>query len=58
MANSYFEHLERIASSLEEVAAGHLERFRGRTFDFATDEGVRAALAEVVRAMGGEVVND
>ena len=56
-SNSYAESLGRIAASLEAVAEGCLQRLRGRRYDFATDDGVRAAVRDVVICLGGEVAN-
>lgn len=54
--NSYFEVLARIADALERQG-GFREGLKGQRFDFETDDGVRAALAAVCRALGAEVDN-
>ena len=54
--NSYFGVLNRIADALERQNAFR-STLAGQVFDFATDDGVRAALAVVCRAMGAEVRN-
>lgn len=55
--NSYTEQMNRVATAIETIAQGAGQPLRGRTCDLATDDGVRAALAAVVRALGGEVAN-
>ena len=55
--NTYTEQLDRIAASMEKVADGVLQSMKGTSFDFATDDGVRAATAALVRKFGGEVTN-
>ncbi len=54
--NSYFGHLSRIAEALENLGAFQ-NALRGQVFDLATDDGVRAAVAAVCRALGAEVRN-
>ncbi len=54
--NSYFAQLNRIADALENLGAFQ-SALKGQVFDFATDDGTRAALAAVCRALGGEVRN-
>ncbi len=54
--NTYFSHLERIALALENLGAFQ-NALRGQVYDFATDDGVRAAVAAVTRALGAEVEN-
>lgn len=54
--NSYFEVLTRIAFALE-AQGGFREGLKGLRFDFATDDGVRAATAAVARLLGAEAVN-
>ncbi|MCR5414548.1 MAG: hypothetical protein K6F50_07475 [Kiritimatiellae bacterium] len=54
--NSYFEQLNRIAAALERVDVFR-SILKGQSFDFATDDGVRAAAAAVARALGAEVAN-
>ncbi len=54
--NSYFSQLNRIAEALENLGAFQ-NALKGQEFDFANDDGVRAALAVVCRALGGEVCN-
>ena len=49
--NSYFAQLNRIAEALENLGAFR-NALAGQTFDFATDDGTRAALAAVCRALG------
>lgn len=56
-ANTYFDQLNRIAESMEKVADGVLHALKGQTFDFATDDGVREAVAAIVIKMGGTVKN-
>lgn len=55
--NSYFEQLERIAAAMENVGDHVLGCLKGQSFDFATDDGVRAAVAALVIKFGGEVRN-
>ena len=55
--NSYFGHFERMASALERAAEGAAKPLKDRTFDFSTDDGQTAALAAVIRALGGEVTD-
>lgn len=55
--NSYTEQMTRMASAIERIAEGAGSPLRGRTYDLATDDGVRSAVAAVVRALGGEVAN-
>jgi len=55
--NSYAEVLGQIAASLAAISEGCLERLKGRRYDFATDDGVRAAVRDVVICLGGEVAN-
>ena len=55
--NSYTEQMNRLANAIESIAQGAGQPLRGRTFDLATDDGAKAALAAVVRALGGEVDN-
>jgi len=57
MPNSYSEVLGRIATAMETVAEGVLKCLKGRSYDFATDDGVRAAVRDVVISLGGEVKN-
>jgi len=57
MENSYSEVLGRIATAMEAVAEGVLKCLKGRTYDFATDDGVRAAVRDIVISLGGEVRN-
>ena len=52
--NSYTEQMNRVATAIERIAAGAGTPLAGRTFDLATDDGVRAAVAAVARALGGE----
>lgn len=54
--NSYFEVLARIAAAME-AQGGFRDGLKGQRFDLATDDGVRAATAAVVRLLGAEVVN-
>ena len=54
--NSYFGQLNRIAKALEEQN-GFRDALKGQTFDFATDDGVRNAIAVVARTLGAEVNN-
>lgn len=54
--NSYFAAFDRIAAALEALG-GFRDALKGQVFDFATDDGVRAAVAAVCRAMGAEVRN-
>ena len=54
--NSYFAAFDRIAAALENLGAFQ-NALKGQEFDFATDDGTRAALAVVCRAMGAEVRN-
>ena len=55
--NSYAEVLGRIATSMETVADGVLKCLKGRSYDFATDDGVRQAVRDIVISLGGEVAN-
>ena len=55
-SNAYFEQLDRIAAALEAVGAFR-DALKGQSFDFATDDGVRAAVAALCRALGAEVRN-
>lgn len=55
--NSYFDQLERIAASMEKVGDQVLGCLKGQSFDFTTDDGVRAAVAALVIKFGGEVKN-
>jgi hypothetical protein len=55
--NSYFDVLGQIARSLDVVAEGYLKCLKGRSYDFATDDGVRAAVRDIVISLGGEVKN-
>lgn len=57
MGNTYNEELARIAEALE-AQGGFREGLKGQRFDFATDDGVRSAVAAVARVLGAEVVND
>lgn len=57
MGNNYYEILGRIAEALE-AQGGFREGLKGQRFDLSTDDGVRAAVAAVARALGAEVVND
>lgn len=54
--NSYFAVFDRMAAALE-AQGGFREGLRGQRFDFATDDGVRAAVAAVARLLGAEVDN-
>ncbi len=54
--NTYFASFERIAKALENLGAFQ-NALRGQVYDFATDDGVRAATAAVARALGAEVEN-
>ena len=54
--NSCFTHFDRIASALERLGEFR-DALKGQVFDFATDDGVRAAIAAVCRALGAEVDN-
>ena len=54
--NSYTEVFNRIAAALE-AQGGFREGLKGQVFDFATDDGVRAATAAIARLLGGEVRN-
>ena len=54
--NSYFEVFNRMASALE-AQGGFREGLKGQQFDFATDDGVRAATAAIARLLGAEVIN-
>lgn len=53
--NTYYGHFERMAQAFERMAEGSAKPFRGRKFDFSTEDGFTFALAETVRALGGEV---
>ena len=53
--NSYFAQLNRIAEALENLGAFR-SALAGQSFDFATDDGTRAALAAVCRADRKSVV--
>lgn len=55
--NSYTEQMTRMAAAMERLAEGAGRPFLGRTYDLATDDGVRTAVAALVRALGGEVAN-
>ena len=54
--NSYFAAFDRIAAALESLGAFR-NALKGQVFDFATDDGVRAATAALCRALGAEVRN-
>ena len=54
--NSYFGVLNRIADAVERQG-GFSDALKGQRFDFSTDDGVRAAVAAVCRALGAEVDN-
>lgn len=54
--NSYFEVLTRIALAME-AQGGFREGLKGQRFDFATDDGVRAAVVAIARLLGAEVTN-
>ena len=54
--NSYFAAFDRIAAALEALGAFR-NALRNQVFDFSTDDGVRAAMAALCRAMGAEVRN-
>ncbi|MBR0242151.1 MAG: hypothetical protein IJQ54_06450 [Kiritimatiellae bacterium] len=54
--NSYFAQLDRIAAALEALGAFR-NALKGQVFDFATDDGVRAATAALCRVLGAEVRN-
>lgn len=54
--NTYYHHFERMAQAFERMAEGSGKPFRGRKFDFSTEDGFTYALKEVVRALGGEVL--
>lgn len=54
--NSYFAQFDRIAAALEALG-GYRDALGGQVFDFATDDGVRAATAALCRALGAEVRN-
>ena len=55
--NSYTEQMTRMAAAMERIADGSGTPLAGKTYDLATDDGVRAAVAALVRALGGEVAN-
>ena len=55
--NSYFDQLNRIAAAMERVGDNLLHCLKGQSFDFSTDDGVRAAVAAIVIKLGGEVRN-
>ena len=55
--NSSTEQMNRVATAIERIAEGAGKPLAGKTCDLATDDGVRAAVAAVVRALGGEVSN-
>ena len=54
-ANSYFGQLNRIAEAMERQN-GFRDALKG-VFDFATDDGIRDAVAAVARTLGAEVAN-
>ena len=54
--NSYFAAFDRIAAALENLGAFQ-NALKGQVFDIATDDGVRAAVTAVCRALGAEVRN-
>ena len=56
--NSYFEVLEKIATSLKTVAEGMPKVLTGRRYDFSTDDGVRLAVRDIALTLGGEVSNE
>ena len=49
--------LSRIADAVALLARGAGRPLLGKAYDFATDDGVRQALADVVRTLGGEVAH-
>ena len=55
-ANSYFGQLNRIAEAMERQN-GFRDALKGQVFDFATDDGIRDAVAAVARTLGAEVAN-
>ena len=55
--NSYTGQLTRTAVALERIADGAGQPLLGKTYDLATDDGLRLALVAVVHALGGEVTN-
>lgn len=54
--NSYFAAFDRIANALEALGAFR-NALKGQVFDFATDDGLRAATAALCRVLGVEVRN-
>lgn len=54
--NSYFAAFDRIANALEALGAFR-NALKGQVFDFATDDGLRAATAALCRVLGAEVRN-
>ena len=54
--NSYYDVFNRMASAME-AQGGFRDGLKGQMFDFATDDGVRAATAAIARLLGAEVVN-
>lgn len=55
--NSYTEQMTRMAAAIERIADGMGTPLLGKSYDFSTDDGVRLAVAALVRALGGEVTN-
>ena len=55
--NSYTGQLTRTALALEKIAEGAGKPLVGKTYNIATDDGLRLALVAVVHALGGEVTN-
>ena len=51
------EGVEAQAEQALENLGAFQSALKGQVFDFATDDGTRAALAAVCRALGGEVAN-
>ena len=54
--NSYHEVFRRMAEALE-AQGGFREALMGQSFDFRTDDGVRACVAALARSLGAEVTN-
>ena len=49
--------LTRIADAVAAIAGGVGKPLLGSSYDFATDDGVRAAVADIARTMGAEVTH-
>ena len=49
------DSLQRIADAVVAIAAGAGKPLLGKGYDFSSDDGVRAAVADIARSLGAEV---